>query len=200
MEETPRHANRFWSKVTIGDPKECWEWKEGRFTRGYGSFWLNGRSVISSRVAWELSFGPIPRGMIVCHACDNPPCCNPAHLWIGTDEDNMTDRDTKGRQASGDRNGSRTKPGRLVRGDDHWTKTDPEGHGMALAKRLTENPELRARGERCGKAKFTNETVIDIKRRLADGESQSSIARSLGVWQTTIGQIALGKAWAHLQA
>ncbi|MER6171321.1 HNH endonuclease [Streptosporangium sp. NPDC001681] len=60
------------------------------------------------RVAWELANGPIPDGMKVCHRCDNPPCCNPAHLFLGTIADNNADRDQKGRQVSlqGEEHGS----------------------------------------------------------------------------------------------
>lgn len=51
------------------------------------------------RAAWWLAFGPIPHGMFVCHHCDNPPCVNPAHLFLGTNQDNVDDRNRKGRQA-----------------------------------------------------------------------------------------------------
>jgi hypothetical protein len=90
---------RFWSKVAIGTPDECWEWQRSRRGGGYGQFRVApGRSPQrASRVAWTLANGPIPDGMIVCHRCDNPPCCNPAHLWLGTVADNNTDKIAKGR-------------------------------------------------------------------------------------------------------
>ena len=88
---------RFWSKVDIRNPNECWEWKAGRFIDGYGQFSKDNKSLHAHRVAWELTYGPIPKGMCVLHRCDNPCCCNPAHLWLGTIADNNADRDRKGR-------------------------------------------------------------------------------------------------------
>ena len=92
-------AARFWSKVRVGDPEQCWEWQGAlrKAEDGYGSFWLNGRSENAHRVAWVWHNGPILDGLLVLHHCDNPPCCNPAHLWLGTDLDNMRDRNRKGR-------------------------------------------------------------------------------------------------------
>jgi hypothetical protein len=58
------------------------------------------------RVAWEEANGPIPDGKCVLHSCDNPPCCNPEHLFLGSDIDNVVDRDAKGRTARAEKNGS----------------------------------------------------------------------------------------------
>ena len=97
---------RFWNKIDRREPNECWPWIGG-ISRGYGhwSFWESGkcRSTTSHRKAWELANGPIPAGLFVLHRCDNPPCCNPAHLWLGTHADNMADKVAKGRQWRGGR-------------------------------------------------------------------------------------------------
>ncbi len=99
-------ADRFWEKVGDGpflrpDLGPCREWKAGRNRQGYGSFehWLSDKwmSVPAHRVAWELAYGPIPDGLVVCHHCDNPPCCQPMHLFLGTVAINNADRDAKGR-------------------------------------------------------------------------------------------------------
>lgn len=95
---------RFWSKVDILENTfACWLWTAARRPLGYGAFnvgHINGkkRTLIASRVAYELATGEaIPPGLHVLHACDNPPCVNPGHLFLGTDADNIHDCMAKGR-------------------------------------------------------------------------------------------------------
>lgn len=75
----------------------CWEWTGRRDRQGYGRLRMNGKECLAHRVAWELTRGPIPEGMKVCHSCDNPPCIRPDHLWLGTQRDNVLDMEHKGR-------------------------------------------------------------------------------------------------------
>lgn len=95
---TPEERFRRYFKP--GNPDECWEWSGGRTTHGYGRIQKCGperKSVGAHRFSYELHKGPIPEGMVVMHTCDNPPCCNPAHLVIGTQKENTHDMMRKGR-------------------------------------------------------------------------------------------------------
>jgi hypothetical protein len=90
---------RFWSKVRRGEPDECWPWT-GEIDRGYGRFYTTGREhKHAHRLAYEFSARPIPAGLHVLHSCDNRPCCNPAHLRVGTNEENVRDRVSRERSA-----------------------------------------------------------------------------------------------------
>lgn len=108
-------SKRFWSGVDKQGPDECWLWSEGCFDSGYGQVRQGKKKRRAHRVAWELARGPIPGGLCVLHSCDNPPCCNPSHLFIGTLQDNSRDRDAKGRGA--DVNGERNPAAKLNRED-----------------------------------------------------------------------------------
>lgn len=103
-------ANDFWTRVVKGTESQCWPWKKALFHGGHGAVIFEGRQDRAHRVAWILVRGPIPPGMCVLHKCDNPPCCNPSHLFLGTRSDNIADRHAKGRDARGARSGRRTKP------------------------------------------------------------------------------------------
>jgi hypothetical protein len=91
---------RFWSKVwKYKEQGACWVWFGGKMRKGYGEIALGGRGtphISAHRLAWILHNGPIPKGMLVCHHCDNPPCVNPEHLFLGTYSDNMMDLEKKG--------------------------------------------------------------------------------------------------------
>lgn len=93
---TQTTEEQFWTQVDMRGQDECWIWKNGR-SHGYGCVRWYGRHAQAHRLAWELTNGAIPEGMCVCHHCDNPPCCNPAHLFVGTIRDNNMDAMDKGR-------------------------------------------------------------------------------------------------------
>lgn len=90
---------RFWSKVDQSTgPDNCWSWLGFNDRDGYGKFDYLGRSVPASRMAYELTYGTIPAGLLACHNCDNPGCCNPRHIYAGTYTDNNLDTFRRGRR------------------------------------------------------------------------------------------------------
>src|SRR5947209_240007 len=78
----------------------CWEWTGARHQKGYGSIYWEGELIRTHRASWQVHRGPIPDEMLILHRCHNPPCCNPDHLYVGTDQDNSLD--TRARKAADD--------------------------------------------------------------------------------------------------
>lgn len=109
---------RLMQAIKVNESTGCWEWENGRSTSGgYGVLSINNKQEKAHRAMWRSEFGEIPEGMCVLHKCDNPPCCNPDHLFLGTVADNNKDRDSKGRQAKGR---SVTRNRRSFRGEQDY--------------------------------------------------------------------------------
>jgi len=94
-----RLVKAFWERVTVGGDGDCWPWSGCKAPKGYGTLhdWRTRKNIRAHRLAYRIANGSIPEGMMICHTCDNPPCCNPKHLFAGTNQDNVNDRDRKGR-------------------------------------------------------------------------------------------------------
>lgn len=110
-------TRRFWSKVVRGEEGECWPFVGVIDAHGYGKFDKPGRPVLAHRFAYELVVGTIPAGLCVLHQCDNPPCANPTHLWLGTQRENVEDCIAKGRFKPGKLQGE-AKPSAKLKDDD----------------------------------------------------------------------------------
>lgn len=157
----------FWSRVETTGP--CWLWAGPTMTSGYGKATINRRTISTHRLAWEMVFGPIPKGLFVLHRCDVRICARPSHLFLGTHADNMADMAAKGRAVSGDRHAFRC------------------------------HPESKPVGERHGCAKLTEEQVREIRRIYAEETiTQRELAKRFGVCQRTVVTIIHRKHWTHI--
>ena len=113
---------KIWDYIDMGEPDVCWVWLRGRRSDGYGILYLpGGKQVRAHRLSYELSSGKIPDGLFVLHKCDNPPCCNPNHLFIGTQADNLRDMIEKGRRGK-----TGYKPGSQIGEKNYGSKLTEE--------------------------------------------------------------------------
>lgn len=173
--------NKFFQNVRKSEG--CWLWVGSRFSNGYGRVYRkvgfrNYEQVGAHRVSWEIHYGKIPDGLWVLHKCDNHQCVNPAHLFLGTQTDNMRDMVNKGRHysrvrpqamARGERHGSRTKPWRVERGEQHYN------------------------------AVLSEALVLEIRRLAETGLSGAEIARRLNQCSTVnVNRVIRRDAWKHI--
>lgn len=94
-------SDDFWNRVDVKKPSECWKYRGCKDSHGYGWLTFCNRQIRASRLAWMISNKlDVPQGKVVLHKCDNPPCCNPAHLYLGTQKDNVRDMLVRGRYPS----------------------------------------------------------------------------------------------------
>lgn len=182
----PRQIERFWKKVDKSTtPYGCWPWIGIRDKKGYGRCGLNYKIHFAHRIALYIATGNWPDKKMVCHHCDNPPCCNPDHLYAGTAKTNSADAIIRNRIATGKRHGSQTHPERVARGDRHGTKL---------------NPSYLPKGEEVWNSKLTESDILKIKSMYASGEfRQWQIAELFKVRQGCISRILSGKTWKHVK-
>ena len=163
-----KRARSFWARVNKNGPNGCWLWTGHRMQKGHGRL---GRSL-AHRLSWLLANSLIPGGMEVCHNCpggDNPACVNPAHLFLASHREHVRDKIAKKQMASGDRNGTHTRP------------------------------ESHPRGERNYNARLTVKIVRSMRAAFAAGESVASLARRFGISRLTASSAVHRKTWAHVE-
>lgn len=164
-------ATRFWSRVKRGPG--CWEWQGQARVKGYGRLQIGSRKdgsrrkVLAHRLAYELTYGPIPKdgsyhGVCVLHSCDNPICVRPSHLFLGTNHDNVLDKMKKGR------------------------------HPRARPKKPARMPK-----EQNPNARLSEHQIKEIRKRYARGGiTQAELAKEYGVVQPHISRIVREISWS----
>lgn len=144
---------RFWAKVDCDEPDKCWLWNGNTQRSGYGRIQSGGKgtkTLLAHRYSYELHNRPIPDGLIVLHSCDTPGCVNPAHLRLGTYQENMDDMWAKGRARPGGATGEDNPRSKLTEAQVRYIKAHPERRHTAIAKEFGLSPNT-IRGVRIGR-------------------------------------------------
>lgn len=213
-------AERFWLKVDqSGGPDACWPWKDAPDPKGYGTFCPSpGVRSPAHTYAVQLATGqPCPPGREGCHTCDNPPCCNPRHVYYGTRLDNVRDCIARGRFARGERSGSALLTDaavlairqRYVAGER--VRDLAQEHGVAdssISNIITGrtwkhvggpvDPAPLMQGARYRRSPLTDGMVEAIRARYTAGETAGALARDYGVSRGTVRDIVTGRTWKHV--
>lgn len=201
---TPKLQKRFWAKVRKAGANVCWEWQASKFKgRGYGTFVVEGRLWSAHRVSYVLAHGSIPKGLYICHTCDNQGCVNPAHLYAGTHDDNTRDAIERGRNPKGQKHGMAKFSEETLQQVRDLTEqgiserqvaamlgvSSSQVHRIKLAAGIAA-PEQRQRP-----VKLTLDDAREIRRLRNNGVRGSDIAIKFGISQALVCDIVKNRAW-----
>ena len=198
----------------------CWIWTGGRRCGGYGSIHIGARAFLVHRVAFAVfhQWFDLESPALICHNCDNPPCFNPDHLYLGTYATNGRDAAERGRTSRGETHpnhklseGQAREALARVRSGESYASIARElkvsantirriayGLKWSYLGGVPERHRYRVRGSENGRSKLKDEDVHAIRASLAAGESRASIAARYGVVQQTVSKIGNRASWAHL--
>lgn len=217
---TPSILERFWAKVDRFGPihpflgTECWLWRGSLTTAGYGQMSTDGILCQAHRLSWEIHLGPIPDGWQCLHKCDRPPCIRPDHLFLGSHQDNMADRDAKNRQARfpGTSNPSARLDETQVRQIRemaeqriaHFDIAQEFQVSVSLIEKIVArkvwaqvSPE-QPRTRRHSHAKLTESDVVEIRHLYNRGILQSDIAARFNISRGNVASIVTRQIWANV--
>ena len=155
----PNGPDEFLAKICTDSRTGCWLWNGAKFENGYGAFSYRNKTVRAHRWSYNYWVGPIPDGLLVCHRCDTPACVNPDHLFVGTQRDNLDDREQKGRTLRGENHPRVARPGQW--GDEHTR----ERYRQAAMNRGPEHNRLigiRSGAARLGKKRGPYKKRVEI--------------------------------------
>ncbi len=212
---TPRQINKFWDGINILDKDSCWAWKRSVNKDGYGRTGVSGQDLIAHRVAYFLHYNENPMQLAVCHKCDNPICCNPYHLFLGTNKENTLDSVKKGRKPIGEKHKMAKLTEEQVSKIKEMYLTGNYHHPdlaklFSISKRqigrilrgevwaYLEAPDLTKVKGYTGK-KLKSEQVIKIRELYTNNiESEKSLSEMFGVSTRSISEVLRGNTYKNL--
>ncbi len=213
MDITEKLLARFWAKIEMRGPDDCWPWTASKNEEGYGTFFACGLYMRASHMALLIDGRPRPGRLLALHSCDNPPCVNPNHLYWGTDKQNTEDKRARGRfnNAKGSRAGNAKLNEEKVK--DILTNSltlmeCAEKYGVTFSligsirrrriwKHVTAVQPRKGmrRGEEFKRSKLNDAAVLDIRSSTL---TQQALANKYSVSQSLIGQVRRGVIWRHV--
>mgnify|MGYP001598312210 CR=1 FL=1 len=197
----------------VDKTERCWLWNGYTNAYGYGTFGISHRSTLAHRVSWNLHKGEIPSGICVLHFCDNPPCVNPDHLFLGTHKDNMHDATVKGRigamkvtawDVANMRQERKLGVRYAVLADRYGlTQGGIRAAVLGITWKHVDTPSvnivLQSHGSIHLKAKLTEEMVKQLRSDRASGMEYRPLGHKYGVSAVAARNAFIGKTWKHVE-